>query len=203
MRPLYYNPLRPDMPYTYLMTTGGGVLHGDRQRTDLRFGAGTSAHVTTQAHTKVYRMESGYATALREHRRGRGRVRRVPARTRVIPFADVALLPAHRGHGRPRSHRPARRHRHGRPARPRGTPRLPGRRGGPAHHPARRDAARHRHAAPGDGCGDERAGCRGSGDVRPATTTSPRSTSSATGRPPPRSPTPSTRHWPDTGSSTG
>ena len=64
MRPLYYNPLRPDMPYTYLMTTGGGILHGDRQRTDLRFGAGTSAHVTTQAHTKLYRMDAGYATAL-------------------------------------------------------------------------------------------------------------------------------------------
>ncbi|MEK8225312.1 hypothetical protein NKG05_03025 [Oerskovia sp. M15] len=23
MRPLYYDPLRPDMPYTYLMSTGG------------------------------------------------------------------------------------------------------------------------------------------------------------------------------------
>lgn len=64
MRPLYYNPLRPDMPYTYVMTTGGGVLHGDRQRTDLRFGEGSSAHVTTQTHTKLYRMEDGYATAL-------------------------------------------------------------------------------------------------------------------------------------------
>jgi urease accessory protein len=64
IKPLYYNPLRPDMPYTYLVTTGGGVLHNDRQRTDLAFGPGTSAHVTTQAHTKVYRMESGYATAL-------------------------------------------------------------------------------------------------------------------------------------------
>lgn len=64
MRPLYYNAARPDMPYTYLMTTGGGILHNDRHRTDLVFGAGTSAHVTTQAHTKVYRMESGYATSL-------------------------------------------------------------------------------------------------------------------------------------------
>lgn len=64
IKPLYYNPARPDMPYTYLLTTGGGVLHNDRQRTDLTFGEGTSAHVTTQAHTKVYRMESGYATAL-------------------------------------------------------------------------------------------------------------------------------------------
>ncbi|MDQ2660526.1 MAG: urease accessory protein UreD [Actinomycetota bacterium] len=64
MKPLYYNPVRPDMPYTYLMTTGGGILHNDRQRMDLVFGPGTSAHVTTQAHTKVYRMESGYATSL-------------------------------------------------------------------------------------------------------------------------------------------
>ncbi|WP_200826292.1 urease accessory protein UreD [Microbacterium timonense] len=64
MRPLYYNPARPDMPYTYLMTTGGGILHNDRHRTDLVFGAGTSAHLTTQAHTKVYRMASGYATSL-------------------------------------------------------------------------------------------------------------------------------------------
>ncbi|WP_218013620.1 urease accessory protein UreD [Georgenia sp. 311] len=64
MRPMYYDEARPDMPYTYVMTTGGGILHNDRQRTDLWFGEGTSAHVTTQAHTKVYRMESGYATAL-------------------------------------------------------------------------------------------------------------------------------------------
>ncbi|MFV0318894.1 MAG: urease accessory protein UreD [Microbacterium sp.] len=64
IKPLYYNPHRPDMPYTYIVATGGGILHNDRQRTDLTFGPGTSAHVTTQAHTKVYRMESGYATAL-------------------------------------------------------------------------------------------------------------------------------------------
>ncbi|WP_029145826.1 urease accessory protein UreD [Microbacterium luticocti] len=64
MKPLYFDPHRPDVPYTYLITTGGGILHNDRQRMDLRFGPGTAAHVTTQAHTKVYRMESGYATAL-------------------------------------------------------------------------------------------------------------------------------------------
>lgn len=64
MRPLYFDEARPDMPFTYVMTTGGGVLHGDRQRSDLRFGPGTSAHVTTQAHTKVHRMEHGYASAI-------------------------------------------------------------------------------------------------------------------------------------------
>lgn len=64
MRPLYYDEFRPDMPYTFVMTTGGGVLHGDRQRMDLKFGPGAAAHVTTQAHTKIYRMETGYATSL-------------------------------------------------------------------------------------------------------------------------------------------
>ncbi|PWJ27479.1 urease accessory protein [Branchiibius hedensis] len=63
MRPLYYDQGRPDIPYTYVMTTGGGVLQGDRQRMDLRFGPGSASHVTTQAHTKIYRMEHGYAAS--------------------------------------------------------------------------------------------------------------------------------------------
>ena len=64
MHPLYFNQLRPDMPYTYLMSSGGGVLHGDRLRTDLSFGSGTSAHVTSQTQTRVYRMEHDYASAI-------------------------------------------------------------------------------------------------------------------------------------------
>lgn len=63
MRPLYYDQGRPDIPYTYVMTTGGGVLQGDRQRLDLHFGPGATSHVTTQAHTKIYRMEHGYAAS--------------------------------------------------------------------------------------------------------------------------------------------
>ncbi|SDC14621.1 urease accessory protein [Sanguibacter gelidistatuariae] len=61
MRPLYFDPLRPDMPLTSLMSTGGGVLQGDRLRTDLEFGPGSSAHVSTQTHAKYYRMEQDYA----------------------------------------------------------------------------------------------------------------------------------------------
>ena len=63
MRPLYYDPLRPDMPYTYLMSTGAGIMQGDRLRTDLSFGPGSSAHVTTSAYTKVLKMEHDYAVA--------------------------------------------------------------------------------------------------------------------------------------------
>ncbi|WP_262851035.1 urease accessory protein UreD [Mumia quercus] len=63
MHPLYYDTARPDMPYTYLMSTGAGILQGDRLRTDLTFGPGTSAYVTTSAYTKVLRMEHDYAVA--------------------------------------------------------------------------------------------------------------------------------------------
>ncbi|MFE2287420.1 urease accessory protein UreD [Streptomyces sp. NPDC059443] len=63
MRPLYFDPHRPDLPITFLMSTGGGVIQADRLRTDLVFGPGTSGHVTTQAATKVYRMEHDYAAA--------------------------------------------------------------------------------------------------------------------------------------------
>ncbi|NPC96657.1 urease accessory protein UreD [Nocardioides sp. zg-DK7169] len=63
MRPLYYDLARPDMPYTYLMSTGPGIVQGDRLRTDLVFGPGTSAHVTTAAYTKVLKMEHDYAVA--------------------------------------------------------------------------------------------------------------------------------------------
>ncbi|MFI0423586.1 urease accessory protein UreD [Spongiactinospora sp. 9N601] len=64
MRPLYYDQDRPDLPYVIVMSSGGGVLQGDRYRMDLSCGAGASLHVTTQAATKVYRMEQDYATQL-------------------------------------------------------------------------------------------------------------------------------------------
>lgn len=63
MRPLYFDPHRPDLPITFLMSTGGGIIQADRLRTDLVFGPGTSGHITTQAATKVYRMEHDYAVA--------------------------------------------------------------------------------------------------------------------------------------------
>lgn len=63
MRPLYYDPARPDMPYTYLMSTGAGIMQGDRLRTDLGFGPGTAAHVTTSAYARALRMDHDYAVA--------------------------------------------------------------------------------------------------------------------------------------------
>ncbi|MFF7902623.1 urease accessory protein UreD [Streptomyces sp. NPDC088817] len=62
MRPLYIDPLRPDMPVTYLMSTGGGIVQADRNRVDIDCGPGTAVHLTTQAATKLHRMEFDHAT---------------------------------------------------------------------------------------------------------------------------------------------
>ncbi|MEU6478519.1 urease accessory protein UreD [Streptomyces sp. NPDC047017] len=62
MRPLYVDPARPDMPVTYLMSTGGGIVQADRNRVDIDCGAGAAVHLTTQAATKLHRMEFDHAT---------------------------------------------------------------------------------------------------------------------------------------------
>ncbi|MEZ0066372.1 urease accessory protein [Streptacidiphilus sp. MAP12-20] len=62
MRPLYFDPARPDLAVTFLMSTGGGIVQADRLRMDLRCGAGTAVHLTTQAATKVHRTDADYAT---------------------------------------------------------------------------------------------------------------------------------------------
>ncbi|WP_411293226.1 urease accessory protein UreD [Streptomyces sp. CBMA156] len=90
MRPLYFDPARPDLAVTFLMSTGGGILQADRLRTDLRCGAGTAVHLTTQAATKVYRMEHDYATQLVNLTAGpRAYVEYLPEP--VIPFVDSRL----------------------------------------------------------------------------------------------------------------
>ncbi|WP_243715966.1 urease accessory protein UreD [Actinomadura darangshiensis] len=86
-RPFYLDPELPGMPYVMLMSSGGGVLQGDRYRTDLTCVAGTSVHVTTQTATRLYRMERDYATQLVGITAGPGSyVEYLPDTT--IPFAD-------------------------------------------------------------------------------------------------------------------
>ncbi|WP_405000616.1 urease accessory protein UreD [Kitasatospora cathayae] len=87
MRPLHFDPARPDLAVTLLMSTGGGILQADRLRTDIRCGADTAVHLTTQAATKVYRMEHDYATQLVNLAAGPGAyVEYLPEP--VIPFVD-------------------------------------------------------------------------------------------------------------------
>lgn len=95
MRPLYFDEGRPDLPYVLVMCTGGGVLQGDRYRFDLSCGAGASVHVTTQAATKLYRMEQDYATQLTSIEVGAGGyLEYLP--DPVIPFAGSRFYQATR-----------------------------------------------------------------------------------------------------------
>jgi urease accessory protein len=62
--PIYLDPVRPGMAFIYLQHQGDGMLQGDRYRVDVEVGEGAEVHLTTQAATKIYRSESGYATQL-------------------------------------------------------------------------------------------------------------------------------------------
>ncbi|MFA1541942.1 urease accessory protein UreD [Actinomadura monticuli] len=84
-RPLYPDADRPDTPHVLFMTSGAGVLQGDRFRIGLDCGPGTSVHFTTQTATRIYRMEHDYATQVVDLAAGPGsRVEYLPATT--IPF---------------------------------------------------------------------------------------------------------------------
>jgi len=88
MRPLYIDPHLPEMAFVYVMATGGGVAQADRYRMDLRCGANTQVHVTTQAATKVYGMEHDYATQSVRVEAGAGSfVEYLP--DPLIPFAEA------------------------------------------------------------------------------------------------------------------
>lgn len=62
MRPLYIDPVLREMPTVYVMSTGGGIVGGDRLDMDVRLGPGAHALITTQAANRVHRMDVGYAT---------------------------------------------------------------------------------------------------------------------------------------------
>lgn len=90
MRPLYCDPGLPDAPVAYVMSTGGGIVDGDRLRVDVAVAEGAHAVVTTQAATKAHRCERGYATQSVELDVGPGGVCEwVP--DPLVPFAGSRL----------------------------------------------------------------------------------------------------------------
>ncbi|QCQ92916.1 urease accessory protein UreD [Rhodococcus sp. SGAir0479] len=90
MRPLYVDPQRPDLPVVYLMSTGGGLVQGDRMRFEFDCGPQTSVHLTTQASTKVQRMDTDYAAQTVSLNAGAGAfVEYLPEP--LIPFAGARL----------------------------------------------------------------------------------------------------------------
>ena len=58
---LYPDSDLPGMAHAYLMSSAGGILQGDRIEIDIIAGSRTSSRITTQAATKIYKMNKGYA----------------------------------------------------------------------------------------------------------------------------------------------
>ena len=61
---LYLDEEMPQMPYIYIMSPSGGILQGDRLRIDIHGHENSAFHITTQAATKIYRMETNFATQI-------------------------------------------------------------------------------------------------------------------------------------------
>lgn len=61
-RALYLDSSLSDMAFAMIQSVSGGVLQGDRLAIALHVLEGARAHVTTQAASKIYRMDRNYAT---------------------------------------------------------------------------------------------------------------------------------------------
>ncbi|MFD3998725.1 urease accessory protein UreD [Streptomyces sp. NPDC058548] len=59
--PRYVDPARPDLPVTSLLSTGGGVVQGDRYLVDLAFAPGACGLLTPRTATKLHSADSDYA----------------------------------------------------------------------------------------------------------------------------------------------
>ncbi len=59
---LYWDEEMPGLPCVCMISNSGGMLQGDRYRIEIEMGAGSQAHVTSQAATKIHRMDANYAT---------------------------------------------------------------------------------------------------------------------------------------------
>ena len=63
-RALYPEESIPDMAYIYLISPSGGILQGDRYRTDLELKNNATCHFTTQGATRVYSMNANSASQI-------------------------------------------------------------------------------------------------------------------------------------------
>jgi len=59
---LHYDVANPSMAYLFLMSSSGGVLQGDRYRIEISIKNKGIANITTQGATRIYKMDSNYAT---------------------------------------------------------------------------------------------------------------------------------------------
>jgi len=63
-RVIYPENSLPEMAYLYVMSPSGGILQGDRYRTDVLLKNNAIAHMTTQGATSIYSMNSNFASQI-------------------------------------------------------------------------------------------------------------------------------------------
>ena len=63
-RALYPENALPNMAYLYIVSPSGGILQGDRLRTDIVLKNNAASHITTQGATRIYSMNSNYASQM-------------------------------------------------------------------------------------------------------------------------------------------
>ena len=61
---LHYDETVPSMAHIFILSPSGGVLQGDRYRTDIELKNKAISHITTQGATRIYKMNSNYATQI-------------------------------------------------------------------------------------------------------------------------------------------
>jgi len=61
---LHYDETVPSMAHVFILSPSGGVLQGDRYRTDIELKNNAISHITTQGATRIYKMNSNYATQI-------------------------------------------------------------------------------------------------------------------------------------------
>jgi len=61
---LYYDEFLPSMANLFIMSPSGGIIQGDRYRMDITVTNQAVCHITTQGATRIYKMNSNYATQL-------------------------------------------------------------------------------------------------------------------------------------------
>ena len=59
---LHYDMDYPSMAHLFVLSPSGGILQGDRYRMDVQLKNNAISHITTQGATRIYKMESNYAT---------------------------------------------------------------------------------------------------------------------------------------------
>ena len=61
---LHYDETVPSMAHIFILSPSGGVLQGDRYRTDIELKNKAISHITTQGATRIYKMNSNFATQM-------------------------------------------------------------------------------------------------------------------------------------------